>query len=84
MDKDKKIIHYSDWAGQPYIHLACADSDDITTPAWECNWENSPFLTEKGDWYTFDEEEVTCIVCKEKIDERYIQNEISGKFSPEL
>lgn len=88
---EKKIIHFSDWSGQPYIHLACADSDHITKPAWECTVEsmlsamdNSPYLTEEKDWYTFDMEEVTCEICKEKINERCIQNKADRKFSSGL
>ena len=58
-----KVIHFSDWAGQPNIHIACMEPDDLTTPDWDCTWDDSPFIAENGMWYTFDENEVTCEKC---------------------
>lgn len=62
------VVHYSDWAQQPDIHLACGR---WTLPAWET--DDPPLFTgiyreERGGLYTFSQlDRVTCPECRGKI-----------------
>lgn len=60
----EKVVHYSDYASQPDIHLAC---DRWTIPAW--GEPSSSILgiyleDERGEFYTFERtDKVTCPGC---------------------
>lgn len=60
------ITHYSDWAQQPDVRLACGQ---MTTPAWSPTRADLPtgvYETDEGDLYTFERTDlVTCESCKE-------------------
>lgn len=69
------VIHSSDWAQQPDIHIRC--SGKWTTPAWGSPAETATGLEgvykdDEGDLYTFDDHpgpdmKVTCPKCLEMI-----------------
>ena len=58
-------VHYSDWAQQPDIGLACGER--WTTPKWGAQRSNDTdvgiYESDDGRLYAFDEEKVTCPAC---------------------
>jgi hypothetical protein len=67
---DPNTVHYSEWAQQPDIRLACGR---MTTPAWiqRDRLPERVYQTDDGDLYTFERKElVTCTACLATLDER--------------
>jgi hypothetical protein len=70
------IIHSSDYAQQPDIHIRCSGA--WTEPAWGSPAETATgiegvYKADNGDWYTFDDRpgpdfKVTCPKCQEMVD----------------
>lgn len=55
------IIHKCDYASQPDIKIKC--TGEWTQPAWVKNEIENIYLVDNGNYYTFDEELVTCQEC---------------------
>ena len=66
----KDIVHYSDWAGQPNIRIAC--TQNYTQPAWGQSDTKieGVYASENEGLYTFDICNVTCPKCLEIIKEQ--------------
>lgn len=73
------IVHYSDWAQQPDIRIACDHT--CGSPAWGVpNSAPNVFTLDNGRLYTFDEPDVTCEACRRT--DSYLANLISRNTPP--
>ena len=64
-ERESVVVHYSDWAQQPDVRLACGR---MTTTAWSPRpgLPGRVYEEDGGDLYTFERTElVTCPGCKE-------------------
>lgn len=62
------LVHYSDWAQQPDVRLAC---DRWTTPSWNQPDDLPEYVYQEdgGELYTFARTDlVTCLKCRVHID----------------
>lgn len=59
------IIHYSHWASQPTVLIACGLEADTWTVLYP--EKETPYYSAEARGYTFDESKVTCPVCIEYI-----------------
>lgn len=65
-------VHYSDWSGQPDVHILCDDS--WTTPSWgritliQRSLERREiYRADDERFYTFERAKVTCKACLAKM-----------------
>jgi hypothetical protein len=64
-----RSVHWSDWADQPSVRIACDQSYD--TPAFEQILDSGHGIHERedGKLYTFQSELATCPGCREAVAE---------------
>lgn len=64
----RKLVHAVKFAQQPDILILCTEEN--TTPAWNQpepeHGEYGIYMTDNGQWYSFDAAHVTCESCKER------------------
>jgi len=64
-----KLVHNSDWASQPNIHIRC--DDRWTTPAWVDPLRSGVYLDDDGKLYTFEAELTTCPACLAAMEKKH-------------